>query len=178
MKNIKYSALFLVAGLLVTFVIGSRNFGLFSRAGTPDGKLLEEGLSLSPISPDEPVNYTFNQRFSRKNALDRTTQISNALSSFQQLTLKAQLVLGDAAIQEVDNTSQEIQSIAFPNWVGAVEGTIRKQDYQIKKLEFELAQKKYEDGEIDRATLDAKSEHYRLTIQDFQTFWESLTVID
>ena len=178
MKNTKYSALVLVAALLAAFVVGSRNFGLFSRAGTPNGKLSEEGLSLSPISPDEPVDYTLNQRFSRKNALDRTTQISNALSSFQQLTLKAQPVLGDAAIREVDNTSQEIQSIAFPNWVGAVEGTIRKQDYQIKKLEFELAQKKYEDGEIDRATLDTKSEHYQLTKQEFQTFWESLTVID
>ena len=178
MKNTKYSALVLVAGLLVTFVVGSHNFELFSRAATPDGKLSEEGLSLPPISPDEPVDYTLNQRFSRKNALDRITQISDALSSFQQLTLKAQPVLGDAAIQEVDNTSQEIQSIAFPNWVGAVEGTIRKQDYQIKKLEFELAQKQYEDGEIDRATLDAKSEHYHLATQEFQTFWESLTVID
>ncbi len=59
-----------------------------------------------------------------------------------------------------------------------MEGTIRKQDYQIKKLEFELAQKKYEDGEIDQATLDAKSEHYQLATQEFQAFWESLTVID
>ena len=40
-------------------------------------------------------------------------------------------------------------SLGFHNWVGAVEGNLRKQNYQIQKLEFELAQAKYKTGKIE-----------------------------
>ena len=41
--------------------------------------------------------------------------------------------------------------LAIP--VGAVEGALRKQDYEIKKLEFELAKILFRDGEITREQL-------------------------
>ena len=45
-------------------------------------------LDLKPVGPDEgePVEYTYNQRFSLKNALRRLETISSALISFEKLT--------------------------------------------------------------------------------------------
>lgn len=133
---------------------------------------------LSPVSPDEPVEDTLSDRFSLDNSLERLEQIRGALSSFVQLTEKSQPVLGGGAIADIGNTDWEIQHLGFPNWTGAVEGTLRQQEYQIKKLEFELAQKQYEDGEISQAVLNEKEVAYQRAEQDFQAFWNSFRIVD
>jgi hypothetical protein len=134
--------------------------------------------NLSPVSPDEPLEDTLSDRFSLANSLERLQQIRGALSSFVQLTEKSKPALGERAIARIGNTDWEIQNLGFPNWVGSVEGTLRKQDYQIKKLEFELATKQYEDGEVSQAVLDEKEVAYRLAEQEFRAFWHSFEIAD
>lgn len=205
LKNTKHKPFFfaLVLGLTIVSFVGLGNSWLSNRLlveaapdnnslpddlsllsntllveAAPDNNSLPDDLSLPPIHPDEPAEYTFHERLSTTNALNRTSQIRNALSSFQKLTTKAQTVLEKEALNEVGNTGWDIQNLGFPNWVDTAEGTIRKQDYQIKKLELELAQKQYEAGEIEQAVLDSKVESYETAKQNFQQFWQSLTIRD
>lgn len=135
-------------------------------------------LELQKVHPDEPINYTLQQRFSFDDSLGRIKQIDGALNSFRSLTEKSKPVLGNKAVSEVGNTGWETQNLGFTNWVGAVEGTLRKQDYQIKKLEYQLAQKQYEDKAISQSILNQKQAAYRKAKKDFQVFVNSFSVAD
>ncbi len=183
LKNTKHKAFFLtfILGLTLISVVGLRNLSLDNTLlaeAAPTRNSLPSDLSLPPIHPDEPAEYTFSERLSRTNALDSASKIGNALSSFRKLTAKAQTVLEPENLNEVGNTDWEIQNLGFPNWVNTVEGTIEKQNYQLKKLEWELAQKQYEAGEINRSVLDSKAESYETAKQNFQQFWQSLKITD
>lgn len=127
----------------------------------PDETRLSLEDSLEPVHPDEPVSYTFHERFSLENALQRVEQINE---------------IGDSALDELDQHG-EIR-MALPNWIGAVEGTLRKQEYEIRKLEFELALRDYEGGIINEDELEQKERDYERAESDFRIFWDSLAVRD
>jgi hypothetical protein len=135
-------------------------------------------LQLQKVHPDEPINYTLQQRFSIDNSLERIKQIDGALNSFRALTEKSKPVLGSKAVSKVGNTAPDVQTLGFNNWVGSVEGTLRKQDYQIKKLEYQLAQKNYEDKTISQSELNQKQAAYNKSEKDFQAFVKSFTIAD
>ncbi|MGD1914050.1 MAG: hypothetical protein ACFB2X_25390 [Rivularia sp. (in: cyanobacteria)] len=135
-------------------------------------------LPLQKVHPDEPINDTLQQRFSFENSKGRIKQIDGALNSFRTLTEKSKPALGSKAVSIVGNTDWETQNLGFNNWLGAVEGTLRKQDYQIKKLEYQLAQKQYEDKAISQAILNQKQAAYRQAKEDFQAFVNSFSVAD
>lgn len=135
-------------------------------------------LQLKPVHPDEPVSYTLNERFSVENSMRVLPQIKGALNSFHTLTEKSKSALGEKAISEVGNTDWEVQNLGFTNWVASVEGTIRRQDYQMKKLELELAKKQYEDKQIAKAVLEQKAASYQQAEQEFQKFWNSFGIAD
>jgi hypothetical protein len=109
---------------------------------------------LKQVHPDEDVSYTFNTRFSLGNALDRVG-----------LLKRMSLPPGEA-------------SMAFSNSIGAVEGTLLKQDYEIKKLDFELARILFRDGEITKEQLDQKEAAYSEAVSTFKAFWESFGISD
>lgn len=131
-----------------------------------------------PVHPDEPLDDTLNQRFAFENSLTRTQQIKEALESFRQLTATSKAKLGESAVTQIKNTDPETQTLGFHNWVNSVEGTLIKQNYQLKKLEFELAQKQYQDKEITQAELDIKSADYQEAEQKLQTFLKTFTIAD
>ena len=56
------------------------------------------------------------------------------MMSFKKLTEKSRDNLSEEVLSEIGNTARDIQSLGFYNWVGAVEGTLRKQNYLIKNL--------------------------------------------
>lgn len=59
-----------------------------------------------------------------------------------------------------------------------LEGTLKKQDYQIKQLEFELAQQQYQHGKINKAVLDQKAAQYQKSKREFLAFGKSLRIAD
>lgn len=128
--------------------------------------------------PGEPASYTFSKRFSLENALHRIKQIYGALESFLMLTEKSKDRLSKEEMSKIGNTDWATQYLGFYNWVGAVEGTLRKQDYQIKKLEFELAKEKYKTGKIKKEELEQKEVNYKKAEREFQTFWDSFSIAD
>ena len=70
------------------------------------------------------------------------------------------------------------QSMAYSNSIGAIEGTLMKQEYQIKKLVFELAKVLYRDGEISEQQLAEKEAAYNQAVEAFKAFWESFGLSD
>ncbi len=155
-----------------------QSFSLQPSANIQEGNSSADPIAQQPVSPDEPAAATADERFSFDNAISRIEQIKAALSSFRQLTQISQEQIGASAIAPVGNTDWEIQNLGFKNWTGAVEGTLRKQEYQIKKLEFELAQAKFADGEITQSELAQTEAAYQQAEQDFQTFWNSFRIAD
>ncbi|MFW6296605.1 MAG: hypothetical protein ACOC04_05380 [Halothece sp.] len=140
--------------------------------------LQAQAPNLPPVHVDEPVEETWNQRFSFDSSLERLGQIEGALDSFRTLTETIRTTVGEERISFVGNTSAEVQTLGFPNWVNSVEGTLRKQDYQIQKLEYELAKEQFEDGEISQAELDEKAASYQEAKADFEAFWQQFNIAD
>ncbi|MBD2040795.1 hypothetical protein [Microcoleus sp. FACHB-672] len=166
-----------VAGMLWSFKEQQTRQQLSPNSNTSTANSSSNPVKQS-VHPDEPIDDTLNQRFTFENSLTRTQQIKEALESFRQLTDTSKAKLGKSAIATVKNTDPETQTLGFYNWVGSVEGTLIKQNYQLKKLEFELAQKQYQDKEISQTELDKKSADYRKAEQEFQTFLKSFTIAD
>jgi len=135
-------------------------------------------LDLKPVNPDEDAEYTYNQRFSKENALQRLEQIESALQSFTQLTDVSRKLISKEELKKIGNTSGEIQSLGFMNWPGAIKGTILKQDYLIAKLRYDLAQKRLKLGEINKGEVLAAQKEYEKAERVFQTYWNSFGVGD
>ncbi|HEY9748864.1 MAG TPA: hypothetical protein V6C63_09305 [Allocoleopsis sp.] len=130
------------------------------------------------VHPDEPAQETLDQRFSVENSLARIQQIDAALTSFRQLTEASQEKLGETEVAQVGNTDWETQNLGFHNWVGAVEGTLLKQNYQIAQLELKLAQQQYAAGKITKTELGQKALNERKAAQALAQFWKSFSIAD
>jgi len=113
---------------------------------------------LDPIHPDESVDHTLNERFSFENSLKRLQQI--------------------VEFGQDDDADFETQ-MGFENWTGAVKGTLYKQNYEIKKLEFELARRLYRDyNEISLDELETAEEEYEEALEQLQTIWDDFSIMD
>jgi len=135
-------------------------------------------LMLKDISPNESASYIFNQRFSLDNALWRRKQVTEALQSFRKLTEKCQSRLTKDELSEIGKTDLETQYLGFVNWVSAIEGTLRKQNYQIAKLELELIREKSKVEKVEKKEIEKKEQNYEKAKSQFQTFWNSFSVAD
>jgi hypothetical protein len=69
-----------------------------------------------------------------------------------------------------------MQNLGFPNHVGAVKGTLLKQEYLIKKLTYELAQSKAR--EVSKEDLSEAKKDCEKAEKQFQDYWDSFSVSD
>jgi hypothetical protein len=134
----------------------------------------ENGIDLSSL-PDNPA---LNEVFIFEDSLVRMRQIKEALNSFKKLTEQSKNKLNQDALENIGNTSWEIQYLGFHNWAGTVEGTLRKQYYLIKKLELDLATRQYAAGEINVEEFREKETAYLQTKDDFQQFIDEFSIAD
>lgn len=135
-------------------------------------------LRLKDRHPDEPATYTFNERFSVKRAIENLKYMDGSLQSFYLLTELSKTKFSKEEITKIGHTEPDAQTLGFYNAVHAVEGTIRKQAYQIKKLEYELAQAKFDAGKIRPKELAQKKLADQKAEKDFQAFWDTFKVRD
>ncbi len=112
--------------------------------------------SLDPVHPDEPAEYTLNERFATGNALGRLGQIREA---------------GE------DLEDPEMQ-MAWGNWTGALEGALMRQGYEIARLQLLLARQQYRAGEIDSEELEGVQDEYHAARESFKQFWNSFSIGD
>ena len=135
-------------------------------------------LKLSPVHPGEDVEYTLNQRFGVDNALRCLEFVRASLTSFRKLTEESKGKIPDSKLKEIGNTDWETQNLGFQNNPNSIEGTVRRQDYMLKKLEFELAKARQQLGQCPDSELRSRRDAYEKAEKEFQEFWNGFGVVD
>ena len=135
-------------------------------------------VDLKSVNPDESADYTYNKRFSSKRSLESLATIKSALDSFRKLTETAANKISKETLAKIGNTSWEMQNLGFVNHVEAIKGTILKQEYLIKKVTYELAQRKSKSGEINQRDLLEIKREYEKAKKQFQEFWNTFRIAD
>jgi len=111
-------------------------------------------------------------------ALERLEQMRGFLKSFRNLTQRARGKLTAADLRAAGNTSREMQSIGFHNIPLVVEGTLLKQDYQLKQIEYELARLRRVRGEATEQDVERARDAYAAATKRFQEFWDTKLPVD
>ena len=150
---------------------------LTALSATADAKLNLK-INLPGGNPGEGGEEIFNNEFTSDNALERMGQIESALESFKKLTDMSRSKITQDKLQKIGNTEGDIQNIGFGNWPNTIKGTILKQEYLIKKLNYDLAQARFKLGEIKKNDLQKAEKEYKEAEAKFQKFWDSFTVYD
>ncbi len=95
------------------------------------------------------------------------------LDSFKKLTDRVRDQIPDSNLQAAGNTGRSMQSLGFYNIPLGVEGTLLKQDYLLKQVQYELAQLKRGRGEMSARDLDRARIAYADATKQFQMFWDT-----
>ena len=135
-------------------------------------------LNLKRLHPDEPADYTFAQRFSFESSLSSLTRMKSALESFRKLTEVTKNKISKSEAETIGNTGWETQYLGFENWPNSIEGTLYKQKYLIKKLEYELAVEREKNGQVNKIQLDIAKKEFEQAEKKFQSFWDSFSIGD
>jgi len=99
------------------------------------------------------------RRFAIDNALRRVGQVRTSLSG-------------------CTHEPMETQTIGYPNWTGAIEGTLRSQAYRIQELEYTLALYRFEVGYIDQKELAVAKDNFERAKKTFGVFLNTFHVTD
>jgi len=135
-------------------------------------------MNLRPVHPDESAEYTYNKRFSLDEALTSLDRVRLYLESFRLLTEEAQGSISRKRLKEIGNTDWETQYPGFKNIPLCIEGTLRKQDYLIKKLLYESAKHGVKDGTVGGKALSEAKRAFEDSEKSFQTFRDNFGIAD
>ncbi|XHX77476.1 MAG: hypothetical protein RBJ76_24045 [Stenomitos frigidus ULC029] len=141
---------------------------------TPDAA---EALLDRPLQPTAPAKGTLKHQLSLGKSIDRVKQIDQTLSQLHPPP-KNQAASGARAAAGGNSGNLAIQTLTMRQRLGSITGTLKKQDYEIKKLSFELAQKQFQDNEISKARLDQQQASYQKSARDLKTFLNSSRIAD
>ena len=143
-------------------------------ASTPDSV---EALLDRPLKPTAPAKGTLKHQLSLDKSIDRVKQINQTLSQLRP-SLKNQAASGARSIAGDNSGNLAKQTLTMRQRLGSITGTLKKQDYEIKKLSFDLAQKQFQDGEISKTHLDQQHASYQKSARDLKTFLNSSRIAD
>ena len=120
----------------------------------------------------------FARSFTADAALERLDQVRGFLNSFRQLSNQVRGQLAQSELQKAGNTAPVMQTIGFHNIPLVIEGTLRKQEYQLAQARYELAQLKHAQGTFTDADLVSTRSAYVDATREFQAFWDTKRPID
>ena len=126
----------------------------------------------------QSVDNLENDRFRLSNALTGVQYINDWLKSFRELTKLTADRVSPEEKQQVGNLGWEVQNLAFYNWVKSVEGTLCKQEYEIRKLEYELALERNAAGKVSQAEVAEKEKTYQEARNNLQNFLNKFHIAD
>ena len=131
-------------------------------------------LSLKKRHPDgKEGREEFDQDYSAKIGIERLHQMESFLDSFRKLTDLSRSKASAEALSAIGNTDREMQSIGFHNIPIIIEGSILKQNYQLRQVEYRLAQLQILGADITPQELEQKRAAYAEATRNFQEFWET-----
>ncbi|NJP08698.1 MAG: hypothetical protein HC866_03810 [Leptolyngbyaceae cyanobacterium RU_5_1] len=151
----------------------SMNPILLARSTRPSAKIAQP-ISVRFTNSNELIRYTLNRR-------DLLSYSSTQLGQLSQLSIGPRKLPDDTVTEQAifePHDFSDLQDSTFQNWDGSVEGTLKKQNYQIRKLEFELAREQFNDGKISKSTFNQKSRQYQVASQEFKAFLDSSRMAD
>ena len=148
--------------------------GGLAATGVPQDPSAVGYLNLHKRHPDAAEGAEeFATMYSADLALQRLTQMESFLMSFRDLTKRVRGTLGRVELSAIGNTDASIQTIGFHNIPLVVEGTLLKQDYQLKQVQYEFAQLKRARGDITAEDLDRARDAYARATKRLQVFWDT-----
>ncbi len=101
-------------------------------------------------------------------------RMAKALRNFNALLENCHRLLSEEAYLKVmEGVSAAGKNVGFANWPLVVETMLRKQDFEIKKLQYELGKEKLELGKINRSELDQLERVYQEADREFMRFWNN-----
>ena len=119
-----------------------------------------------------------NERFSFENSTIGIKYINEWLKSFRELTIVTENGLDEKQKNKIGNLGADTQTLAFYNWPKTIEGTLLQQEYQISKLEYELALERKSKDKIAAQELQIKEERYLLLAIKLRNFLNGFHVAD
>ena len=142
--------------------------------GVPKDPSVAGYLDLHKRHPDGDEGPSeFVKAYTASAALQRIEQLIGFLQSFATLTERVRENLSEAELEGIGNTEADMQSIGFHNIPLLVEGTILKQDYQLKQAQYELSRLKYDRALISAEELASARGAYEEATKLFQAFWDT-----
>jgi len=139
---------------------------------------LAVNISYAYGTSEQSIAYLNNERFSLSQALKGVQSIDNWLKSFRELTKLTSNRISPEEKQQVGNLDWEMQNLGFYNWVKSVEGTLYKQEYEIRKLEYELALERNISGKVSNAEVLDKERKYQDASNNIQNFLAIFHIAD
>ena len=146
---------------------------LFTICLTSDSQTSFEELKLE-AKMDEPLEYTLNKRFSLNDALFRLSQMGESHKKVIDLIKKQ----GSGIPEKEINGLTFSLDFEWVNWPNSIEGTLKKQDYVIAKLQYDLSMERYESEKITKEELTAAEKKYAQSKDNFEKFFNSFRIID
>jgi uncharacterized protein with von Willebrand factor type A (vWA) domain len=168
------TALRCAAMLLAATALALRAVG----AAAQEPTLHDHPGDLQPVHPDESVETTLHDRFSLDRALGAAVSVRGALTSFEELTTEVRRRVPKRRLAEIGNTEPEMQTIGFHNLPGTLEGTLRLQDWTIKKLRWELAVERRNDGRATELQVRELRQTFDAADEAFRRFWREFGIAD
>jgi hypothetical protein len=111
--------------------------------------------------------------FPLDDALFALENIRGCLQSFRQLTEEAQGKIPKARLKAIGNTDWDMQELGFANNPNILEGTLKKQDYEIKKLQWERVQQRVKEGKTGEKDLQEARRALENSQKVFQEFMKT-----
>lgn len=119
-----------------------------------------------------------NDRFSFSSALVGVQYINDWLKSFRDLTALSADRISTEEKQQVGNLGWDTQNLAFYNQMKSVEGTLYKQEFEIRKLEYELALERQAVGKVSQKEVAGKEKSYQEAWNSLRNFLAKFHVAD
>ncbi len=122
----------------------------------------------------------YEERFNLDEALECLAKAREALISFADLTerVRRDKLVPESELERIGNTAWETQNLGLPNCGAAIEGTLRRQHYELKTAEFELAQMRLEKGQTSQSDLDDRKQAFEEAEAAMQKFWDEFQIAD
>lgn len=133
---------------------------------------------LGEVHPDEEADVTFEERMSLPTALECVERINGGLDAFATLIEEARKCLPWDEIRKIPTTDWETQNLGLPNAMGAIEGTLRRQQRRIRKLEYDLAIERRKTDSATDAEVAAAAHAYSVADSSFRAFWKEFGIAD
>lgn len=198
-KTIWLTTVSLSLALVAASSIGSATAQLWNPKVTRAAKLTATLLKNKPIKPllfarsqamspmsrsqavvnfgpaDEILNYTLTRRTSLDLPGMQLGVVAKRSVPSSNIPLERVTPVAPNLAQDL---TLELESLEFQNWHGSLESTLKHQQFQLKKVELELAQQRYAAGAINQTQLAQKQLAYQAAAQEFKQFLNSSTIAD